>query len=102
MICPICYWEDDLLQLRWPLYAGGANRVTLADAQRNYLGLGVSDRCFSDLVRAPRETEVQDAGFRVVDLERDNFELTFVQQAPWPSDRTALYWWRPHFWRIGI
>ncbi|GAA3883848.1 CPCC family cysteine-rich protein [Streptomyces sedi] len=102
MVRSICYWEDDLLQLRWPLYAGGANGITLADAQQNYLRSGVSDSRFSDLVRAPRETEVLDVGFRVADLERDNFEPTFVQEMPWPSDRMALYWWRPHFWRRDI
>ncbi|WP_132285335.1 CPCC family cysteine-rich protein [Kribbella sp. VKM Ac-2568] len=30
-ICPVCFWEDDLVQLRWPTSAIGANRVPLVD-----------------------------------------------------------------------
>jgi hypothetical protein len=25
-ICPICFWQDDDVQLRWPDYDGGVNR----------------------------------------------------------------------------
>jgi hypothetical protein len=32
-ICPICFWEDDLSQLRWLDSAGGANRPSLIEAQ---------------------------------------------------------------------
>jgi hypothetical protein len=102
MICPICYWEDDLLQLRWPFYAGGANGISLADAQRNFLTLGVSDRRFSELVRAPGEGEVMDDGFRIVNVEIDEFEPTCTQEVPWPEDRSVLYWWRSNFWRRKI
>lgn len=34
-ICPICFWEDDLTQLRFPLMSGGANPVSLIEAQEN-------------------------------------------------------------------
>lgn len=27
-ICPICFWEDDLSQLRFPRMSVGANRVS--------------------------------------------------------------------------
>ncbi|MFH8387921.1 CPCC family cysteine-rich protein [Kitasatospora sp. NPDC018058] len=32
-MCPICFWEDDSVQFRWPFTPGGANRVSLAEAQ---------------------------------------------------------------------
>ncbi len=35
-ICPVCFWEDDGVQLRWPDWAGGANKPSLIDAQRIY------------------------------------------------------------------
>ncbi|MCF2538686.1 hypothetical protein K6168_23930 [Streptomyces sp. FB2] len=35
-ICPVCFWEDDGVQSRWPTMAGGANQVSLIDAQRNW------------------------------------------------------------------
>ena len=33
-ICPICFWEDDNVQLRWPDWAGGANTPALIESQR--------------------------------------------------------------------
>ncbi len=35
-ICPVCFWEDDGVQFRWPAMSGGANKVSLIEAQRNY------------------------------------------------------------------
>ncbi|WP_148715925.1 CPCC family cysteine-rich protein [Chitinolyticbacter meiyuanensis] len=32
-ICPVCGWEDDDLQLAHPTVAGGANHLSLAQAQ---------------------------------------------------------------------
>ena len=34
-ICPVCFWEDDLIQLKDPEYAGGANLVSLWQARLN-------------------------------------------------------------------
>jgi hypothetical protein len=28
-ICPVCFWVDDPVQLRWPDWAGGANKPSL-------------------------------------------------------------------------
>lgn len=33
-ICPVCGWEDDPLQRDEPDYDGGANRVSLREAQQ--------------------------------------------------------------------
>lgn len=35
-ICPICNWEDDVVQYNDPTYAGGANEMCLNDAIRKY------------------------------------------------------------------
>ncbi|GGU56626.1 hypothetical protein GCM10010211_21890 [Streptomyces albospinus] len=40
-ICSVCFWEDGLVQLRWP-WSFGANAVCLVDAQRNYQRFGAS------------------------------------------------------------
>lgn len=32
-ICPLCNWEDDAVQLRFPLMGGGANKECLAEWQ---------------------------------------------------------------------
>lgn len=101
LICPICFWEDDLIQLRWPAYAGGANKPSLVDAQREYARIGVCEQRLHDAVRPAGPRDVQDEGFRPIDLEIDDFEPASAQahEAPWPDDPTALYWWRSTFWR---
>ncbi|MEW2117243.1 CPCC family cysteine-rich protein [Streptomyces sp. NPDC005474] len=35
-ICPVRFREDDGVQFRRPTMAGGANKVSLVDVQRNY------------------------------------------------------------------
>lgn len=97
-ICPICFWEDDIQMLRWPLMTGGANGPALAEAQRTFADIGAKEDRFTDKVVDPGGTP-KDSEFRPIDLARDDFEPTHEQEAPWPDDRTALYWWRPSFWR---
>jgi Cysteine-rich CPCC len=99
LICPICYWEDDLVQLRWPLLVDGANRPSLMEAQKHYRNAGVSEGRFANSVRRAAIDEPIDEGFRPIDLAIDNFEVSSVQDEPWPGDRTDLYWWRPTYWR---
>ena len=36
-ICPVCGWEDDHVQLRYPTMAGGANGESLQAAQQHAL-----------------------------------------------------------------
>ena len=36
-ICPICGWEDDDVQLRFPGMTGGANKQSLFEYQRSFL-----------------------------------------------------------------
>lgn len=38
-ICPVCKWEDDESQFRDPTYKGGANRLSLEEARRQYRDL---------------------------------------------------------------
>lgn len=37
-ICPVCGWEDDEIQLRFPAMRGGANRASLFEWQQGVLG----------------------------------------------------------------
>ncbi len=39
-ICPICFWEDDLVQLGFPDLAGGANKCSLIQGQQNFANFG--------------------------------------------------------------
>lgn len=98
-ICPLCFWEDDNIQLRWPDWATGANKASLIQAQRNFVEFGASEQRLIKYVRPPTPTQPIEPGWRPVDLNVDVFEPLAVQQAPWPDDLTVLYWWRPTFWR---
>jgi hypothetical protein len=57
-ICPVCYWEDDRVQYQNPNYSGGANRVSLVQAQKNYLLFGAYANEFLDFVRLPKTDEL--------------------------------------------
>lgn len=98
-ICEICFWEDDIVMLRWPTSGGGANRESLVEAQRNYAEFGASERGRLAHVRPATDDEPIEDGWRPIDLDRDSFEREGEHEQPWPEDSTVLYWWRPTFWR---
>lgn len=59
-VCPVCWWEDDNVQARDPEYGGGANRVSLRQAQENFRSIGASDVEFANDVRKPNGDEIPD------------------------------------------
>jgi hypothetical protein len=99
-ICPICSWEDDLAQLRYPDLAGGANKVSLTDGQKNFATIGVHDATHLVHVRKPSESDRKDPEWRPVDRHLDEFELTKDPPAgaDYPKDYTQLYYWRKTYW----
>lgn len=57
-ICPVCFWEDDLVQSEDPAFSGGANRVSLNEARSNYLSFGACERASVKHVRPPEPSEL--------------------------------------------
>lgn len=57
-ICPVCFWEDDLVQNRDPESWGGANVPSLNEARRNFRALGAMEARFLPYVRPPRKDEL--------------------------------------------
>ncbi|MBQ0992162.1 hypothetical protein PSH03_001347 [Micromonospora sp. PSH03] len=57
-VCPVCGWDDDgqddhdASELR-----GAPNKVSLADARKNFLEFGASERRRMQRVRPPRDDE---------------------------------------------
>ena len=96
-ICLVCFWGDDLTQLRWPKLAGATNAVSLLEAQQTYAELGAIEERFVNDVRPATTEEPLEPGFRPIN-ETDRFEAD-DESAPWPEDSTTLYYWRPTFWR---
>jgi hypothetical protein len=87
-ICKICFWEDDVSQLRFPR-TSGANRLSLIEAQNNF-------------VRPVSTSYEREREWRPIDLRRDNIEepVSGVDSgATYPSNDTLLYYWRPTYWR---
>jgi len=58
VISPVCFWEDDPVQLGDHDYAGGANVVSLRQAQQNFKSFGASERRSLKNVRPPRRDEM--------------------------------------------
>lgn len=56
-LCPVCYWEDDGIQLHDPDYEGGANTMSLNQAKEKYKSIGAVEEQFIEFVREPLEEE---------------------------------------------
>jgi hypothetical protein len=102
-VCPICHWEDNLVQLRFPLMPGAANMVSLQRGQKNYADFGAVERRYTDQVRQPHGGEPRDHEWRRLDPERDNPELPrpgvkYADSYP-ENDPSVLYYWRRTYWR---
>ena len=69
LICEICFWEDDPVQFEDPDFAGGANTVSLRQAQRNYASIGCTEERFFSHVRPPSRKDNRDPEW--IPLEED-------------------------------
>ena len=96
-VCPICSWEDDALQLQFATsLAGGANRLSLINAQREFATQ--SARLSGKHPDAPSPSEM-DPDWRPIDPARDKFPSwrgTEVERASVLDE--SLYYWRATFW----
>ncbi len=98
-ICPICFWEDDIVQLGFPLMAGGANSKSLVESQQTYMRYQVSDERFKANVRTPQATDRRDKEWRPLNPSRDP-HLKDGDVRRWQSmpQNACLYWWREDYW----
>lgn len=56
-ICSVCFWEDDLDQVRDPNNGGLANKVSLIEARKNYKEFGACEGRLVQYCRPPKENE---------------------------------------------
>lgn len=99
-ICPICFWEDDIAQLRFP-EMGGANKVSLIQGQKNFAAIGACEERILEHVRPPLTADKSDPIWRPIDPQRDRYESPFpdknyldLSTEGYPEDSTQLYYWR--------
>lgn len=53
-ICPVCAWQEDIVQREDPDFTGGPNLgISLNQARKNYALYGVSNLKFLEKVREP-------------------------------------------------
>ena len=101
-ICPICFWEDDIYQLRFASRGGGANHVSLLEGQKNYLSFGACEQRMKEFVRPPLPNEQRDRKWRMLDPDQDAIEIQIPgvnYGASYPDDPWSLYYWSPTYWR---
>ncbi|MFE4814526.1 CPCC family cysteine-rich protein [Peribacillus simplex] len=63
-ICKICFWEDDGVQFRDPDYEGGANEVSLRQAQKNFVKFGACEEGCIAFVRKPNKKDIRDPNWK--------------------------------------
>lgn len=103
--CPICAWEDDLAQLRFPLMVGSSNPQSLHEAQQTYELIGACSASREADARKPLG-ERRDEQWRRLRLDIDNVErpqrgMKYADTYPL-EDTTVLYYWRASFWRKWV
>lgn len=88
-LCPVCGWEDDLSQLRFASAGGGANELSLIEAQ--------AELARRDPPPAPPPGVRRDPDWRPIDPDRDAIEVSqpgVDYGFSYSNDDTAYYYWR--------
>lgn len=57
-ICDICFWEDDPIESTDPKYSGGANKISLEEAIKNFEKFGACRENSKGSVRKPTDKEI--------------------------------------------
>ncbi|KRB78160.1 hypothetical protein ASE01_08380 [Nocardioides sp. Root190] len=96
-LCPVCRWEDDGGQLRYPMHPDGANGISLMEAQRAFATQGAKHKQARRRARRPRSDEPLDEGWRPFDPELD-WSNPVLDGDQWPVNHEALYYWRATYW----
>jgi len=90
--------------------AGGANGMSLIDAQADFQRTGGAPASARKYARPPRVDEAREPGWRPIDPSVDLTECSSDLAPGWDSedgsdtahnDMERLYWWRDTYWRRG-
>lgn len=106
-ICPICFWEDDQVQLAFPDMRGGANEPSLIEAQRNFAAYGAESDRSRQHVCSPGPNDRREAGWRPLDPARDRYlhdnreEDHLLWRSVMMNKNLCLYYWRSDYWLLA-
>lgn len=119
-ICPICFWEDDFIQFEEPYCGGGANHISLYEAQANYRHFGACDKESIDKVRKADIDDIKDENWlplesvcniflRWLNDNKERFnnagviteEIKYVEDNPFELPTVTVYHHKPDY-LIGI
>ena len=97
-ICPVCFWQDDLVGMLNPFESVGPNKVPLIVAQNNFEVFGLCDSRYSNIKNrlAPRGKFAIEEGWRPINPASDRF---ITNEVPEEIERT--YYWRSNYWLKG-
>ena len=99
-ICPICFWEDDAVQLQSDWWDRGGANIPLRQAQRNYAKFGAEQERLLQHCRAPVEGDLRDLEWRplpeATDDERNAAPVSGLDyfNAVGGVEDESLYYWR--------
>src|SRR5258707_1871191 len=94
-ICHVCFWEDDPVQLLDPWYVGGANKVSLQEAQENFSKFGVSEKRFKNNIKGVLAGDIRDERWSPV-AEADRTCVTTPAALAKEKPNGDWPW---HYWR---
>lgn len=80
-ICPICYWEDDKIQFDDPELSGGANSVSLIQAQLNFEEFGACEKDMIKNTRKPSNKDERNPNWKIaqkIDFKFQQEILNFI------------------------
>ena len=93
-ICHVCFWEDDPVQLLDPWCEGGANKVSLQEAQRNFAEQGVSEARFKLNVKGVLSGDSRNPLWRRVRESDRRYVTTPARMA----EENAETDWKWYYW----
>ena len=101
-ICPICFWEDDGVQLAYPMMPGGANTNSVMECQRDFARTGACESRFVTNVRTPNESDRRASGWRqfdpAIDPHLDDESPEDQARLKSSTSESNFYYWMPDYW----